>query len=395
MMDEAAVRRIRAEEFPATANTIHLKAAGGSPMCRSAYDAGERYLREMCFEGDLYYDTYLDALARGRARIGAYIGVDPSMVGYAVNSSSAAAIMAEMFFSAGVARVYYPRSEFPTSVHALAGSGIALVPVGATTYQDDFRAWLHDVETHLESTPADGRAALVISHVSFLSGETIDIDVVSRFARDKGLLLAVNATQSFGALEIDAAGVDVLFATGLKWACAGYGAGFVYLRQGFVDEVGLPNRAGWLSVSDPYRMNPANTAPAAPAAVSLDAGGGMPHFGPLMALDGALSVYEALGEGDIREGIAMVADRVRHLAGYLTAALDDAGYVLLGTKRARSGIVSIMSTDAATLFDKLKRAGVLTSLRRDPGTGETCVLRFGVHYFNTKKELDKALSVLR
>ena len=122
----------------------------------------------------------------------------------------------------------------------------------------------------------------------------------------------------------------------------------------------------------------------------------MPHFSPLMSLSAALSVYERLGSGDIKKGTERVADRVRELADYLRSNLKAAGFELLGSDGpARSGIVSIRSTDAPVLFNRLKAAGVLTSLRRHPITNETVVVRFGVHYFNTKKELDTALSVLR
>ena len=396
MIGEDEIQKVRQSEYPATQKAVHLKASGGSPMCRSAYEACERYLEEMCFEGDLYYDDYLKTLSEGRARIARYIGASPSEIGYTVNSSSAAAIMAEMFRKQGINRVYYPVSEFPTSIHAVANEGIEVVAVGDTMYRDGPPDWLREIDRHLIANPTNGSSALVISHVSFISGETIDIREVAGFSAAHDLLLAVNATQSFGALEIDVAGVDVLFATGLKWASAGYGAGFIYLRQGWVDEVGLPNRAGWLSVEDPYRMNHANRAPMKTATM-LDAGGGMPHFGPLMALSGALSVYERLGDSDLRAGVTQVQERVRWLASYLKTSLSEAGYTLLGApiKDAQSGIVSIRNERAPELFEALKKKGVLTSLRRDPHTNEPCILRFGVHYFNTKKELDSALSVLR
>ena len=395
-LTEREIDALRKAEFPAVEKAVHLKASGGSPMCRSAYDAGIRYLEEMCFEGDLYYDAYLDALAAGRGRIAAMIGATPSEIGFTVNSSSAAAIMAELFVRSGVTQVYYPVGEFPTSVHAIVNQGLSVVPVGDPAYRDGPAEWLKAVDDRLAAAPLAGRGALVISHVSFISGETIDIDEVTTFARDRGLILAINATQSFGALSMDVrGGVPLLFATGLKWACAGYGAGFVYIHQDWVDTVGLPNRAGWLSVDDPYRMDHGNTHPIQNAA-SLDAGGGMPQFSPLMSLNGALSVYERLGDGDIRKGIKRVEERVRMLAGYLKEALLQMGFSLLGSGgTAKSGIVSVQTPDAPAVFDKLKSAGVLTSLRRHPQTGAAEIVRFGVHYFNTKKELDKALSVIR
>jgi cysteine desulfurase / selenocysteine lyase len=391
------IEQLRKEEFPATRDTVHLKAAGGSPMCRSAHDAAMRYLKEMCFEGDLHYEAYLEAIDSGRRRIARIIGADtPETIAFSVNASSAAAVMAEMFEHAGVTRVYYPVSEFPTSVHAVTNRKIPTVQVGDEAYRDGPDAWLAEVARHLESHPLKGQGALVISHVSFITGETIDFAKTKAFAARQGLVLVINATQSFGALKMDVSdGVDLLFATGLKWAAAGYGAGFMYIRQGWLEAVGLPSHTGWLSVSDPYRMDHRNTDPISVPA-SLDAGGGMPHFAPLMALDGALSVYERLGGGDIRQGISRVQARVIALADYLRAGLRESGFQLLGQGgAARSGIVSIRSPEAESIFEQLMRNRVLTSLRRDPKTDRKDIVRFGVHYFNRKKELDSALSVLR
>lgn len=394
-LTDEAVLDLRAREFPAAKNATHLKASGGSPMCRSAFDAQERYLRQMCFEGDLHYTEYLKDIECARERIAAYIGASPSEIGFTVNSSSAASIAANMLERAGVSRVYYPVSEFPTSVHALAHSKAELVAVGDPYLRDKAKDRLDAVRCHLDKNPPRGRCALIASHVSYLNGATLDLCEAAKFCKAHGLLFVLNATQSFGALAMDVEGADMLFATGLKWAFAGYGAGFLYIRQSLIDSVGLPNRTGWLSVSEPYKMDNRDIAPIQ-AARSLDTGGGMPHFGPLLGLNGALGMYEAIGNGDIRLGVSAVEARLTASAAYLGQNLENAGFDLLGPKGApqKSGIVSLVAADAKERAEKLRKADILVSVRALPAPASLSVIRFGVHFFNTKKELNSALSVL-
>jgi selenocysteine lyase/cysteine desulfurase len=395
-MGETDFESIRETEFPAAAGAVHLKASGGSPMCRSAYEAGEAYLEEMCFEGDLHYERYLERLQEARSFVAAYLGAAPDEVGFSVNSSSSASIAAAMLERCGVGRVYFPIGEFPTSVHALKNLGLDGRAVGDPSLGDGYREWLRAIDADLSAGPAL-RSAVVISHVSFLSGARANLAEVASFCRSRSLTLVVNATQSFGALPIDVGeSVDMLFATGLKWMCAGYGAGFLYLRQALVEEVGLPHHTGWLSVENPYRMDNANVA-VTPRARSLDAGGGMPHFGPLLSLWGALKLYSRIGEGDLREGVRRVEARTLSLAGRLRSGLKACGFELLGNAKPdeTSGIVSLVSDKAMGLFARLKKNNILTSLRSHPSEEGRSIVRFGVHFFNTEKEIDTAISVLQ
>ncbi len=390
------IENLRQSEFPATLNAIHMKAAGGSPMCRSAFDACEAYLKEMCFEGDLHFAKYLDQVEDARRLVANYIGANPWEVGFTVNSSSSAAIVTHMLRRAGVERVYFPVGEFPTSVHGIRNAGIETHPLGSTDFNDSAADWLAEADRHLRRHPTSGRCALVASHVCYLHGAALDISHAAAFCREREMLLAVNATQSFGALEIDVPeGVDMLYATGLKWLSAGYGAGFIYLRQALVDDLGLPDQTGWLSVKDPYQMDNANTAPIQEAR-SLDAGGGFPHFGPLLSLQGALSLYEIIGEGNIRDGVARVQERTVELAALLRARLEGAGFPILADSDApqESGIVSVVTEKAPNLFERLKEHGIWSSLRTHLKTGEASILRFGIHFFNTKNEIEKVLKVL-
>ncbi len=387
---------IRQREFPSFEHAIHLKAAGGSPMCLSAHDEVARYLHEMTYAGDLYFGDYLEKVNRTRAQVARYLGASADEIAFTTNSSTGATLMAELLVRADVERVYFPAFEFPTSIHALLHRRLELVPLGDLTENTTSAHWLAQLERHSDENPPK-KSALVGSHVSFLNGAVLDVSAAAEVCARQQMIFVLNATQSFGALEIDVdAPVQLLFATGLKWACAGYGAGVLYLRRSLVDQLGLPAATGWLSVDDPYRMNNMNHL-AKPCASALDAGGGMPHFPSLLGLHGALTLYERIGDGEIRAGVAQVQQRVVELATQLQTGLLDAGFELLGGKVTprSSGIVSIVTPHADALFQRLSDQGILISKRHHPVGGTGDVLRFGVHFYNTAEDLDAALQVVR
>ncbi len=388
-------KTIREREFPSFSKALHLKAAGGSPMCVSAFDECSRYLKEMTYEGDLYFSTYIEKVDRARTQIAQYINGSADEIAFTTNSSTSATMMAELLVRANVERVYYPAFEFPTSIHALLNRNLELVPLGDLTDNTSSAHWLDQLEKHYVAHPRK-RSAFVASHVSFLNGATLDIPAAAGLCAQHHMLFAVNATQSFGALEIDVAQpIDILFATGLKWACAGYGAGFLYLRQPFVDQYGLPGATGWLSVDDPYRMNNLNST-ARVCARSLDAGGGMPHFPSLLALHGALSMFEHIGDGKIRIGVNRVQKRIYKLATKLQLGLFKQGFEILGATLDPhpSGIVSVVSPEADALFDHLSEASILISKRHHPVTGKINILRFGIHFYNTSDDIETLLQAL-
>ncbi|MDO5732461.1 MAG: aminotransferase class V-fold PLP-dependent enzyme [Eubacteriales bacterium] len=76
--------------------------------------------------------------------------------------------------------------------------------------------------------------ALVINHVSNLTGLINPLETLSAFARKNSLLLIVDAAQSIGHLPIDvnAIGIDALAFSGHKGLGSLMGVGMIYVRKG-------------------------------------------------------------------------------------------------------------------------------------------------------------------
>ena len=105
---------IREKEFPALNKIISLKAAGGSPMSRSAYNAGLRYFDEMLNDGDIFWDEYFKDLNDIRENVAYSINAKPSEIAFLINTSSCMNVVARLIKKG---EILYPEGEFPSSIH--------------------------------------------------------------------------------------------------------------------------------------------------------------------------------------------------------------------------------------------------------------------------------------
>lgn len=395
---DTLIDELRRTEFSATQNGVFLAASGGSPMCRSAVDASVAVIEEMGRLGDTQFPKYIFGMNETRIHIAEYLGASSKEIAFMPNSSSSATVMARLLKRAGVTHIFYPIGEFPTSTHALINAGFTMHPIGNELLDDTPDEWLSEIESALEKRPTKRAqtAAVVISHVNFLSGTRVDLSKISAFCRKQELRLVVNATQSFGALPIDVDGIDILFGTGLKWAAAGFGTGFLYIDQSLIDAVGLPLHTGWLSIENPGPMDNKISTPV-PCAKSLDMGGGAPPFQNILALGGALEVILKIGNADIRNGVSQIESRILALSNYLFTQLSALKLEFIGPKSGArlSGTLSIVHPEAKRIHKALCDQQIYTSLRNHPVTGEATVLRFGVNYFVNHQEIDHAVSTLK
>jgi selenocysteine lyase/cysteine desulfurase len=355
-------------------------------------EAALKVYEDMCFEGDLHLEQNLAGLSHTRELVAASINASPDQVGFTVNASAAASIATSILQRAGVTAVYFSKLQSPYWLELVENRGIEAVPIGDATTAMKPEVLAEAIATH----PSDGgKTAVIASHVCYLDGSVLDLQAISEICRANGMLLVINATQSFSAMEIDVAcGIDILFASGLKWACAGYGAGLYYVEQKLIDRLHLPTSTGWLSVGDHEPASSPDSQAITPK--NLDTGGRALSFAPLHALGAALGLIERIGNGDIREGTRLVQARLRELAAYLVGQLTAAGFEVVGRQATSpaSGIVAVRHPHAAALRDQLAQSDIHVSLRTDPRTRRKEILRFGVHYYNTERDLDAALDVL-
>ncbi len=230
--------------------------------------------------------------------------------------------------------------------------------------------------------------AVVCTHASNLTGDVVDIRRVGLFAKEHGLLLILDASQTAGVLPINMAalGIDVACFTGHKSLMGPQGTGGLCLREGL--EI-RPFAVGGTGVQSYSETQPAEYP------TRLEAGTLNGHG--LAGLSAALDFLNETGIEAIHTHEDTLARRfyqsVKDLPGVAVYGDPDAPV------RAPIVTLNIGDWDSAEVSDELaERFGIATRpgahcaprLHRSLGTEEQGAVRFSWSYFNTEAETDAA-----
>jgi len=224
---------------------------------------------------------------------------------------------------------------------------------------------------------------VAVSWVTFDDGYRHDLAALAEVAHAHGALLAVDAIQGLGAfpLDVNATGVDALYAGGAKWLMALQGVSFLWLRANLLDRVAL-RMPGWRSALDMWDFLD-YTQPPAPDASRYE--GGTPNILGALSLASSIDVLGAAGVERIGEHILALTDR-------LAAGLESRGWTIVGDRSrndVKSGIVTFRrdGVDAIALGKRLGQAKIVTTYRAGG-------VRVAPHGHNTAAEIDAILDAL-
>lgn len=230
--------------------------------------------------------------------------------------------------------------------------------------------------------------AVVCTHASNLTGDTVDIDFVGRFAREHGLLFILDASQTAGVLPIsmDRQHIDAVCFTGHKSLMGPQGTGGLCFREGLDIR---PFAVGGTGVQSYSETQPSEYP------TRLEAGTLNSHG--LAGLGAALDFLDKTGPETIRAREDALARR------FYAAVRDLPGVRVYGDYAApvRAPIVTlnIGDWDSAAVSDELaERFNIATRpgahcaprLHRALGTVDQGAVRFSWSYFNTEAETDAA-----
>jgi cysteine desulfurase family protein len=93
---------------------------------------------------------------------------------------------------------------------------------------------------------------IVVTHASNVTGTLLPLDTLARIAHERGIVFAVDASQTAGSIPIDVirTGIDILCFTGHKSLLGPQGTGGFYLRKGLEQRVRPLMRGGTGSASE-------------------------------------------------------------------------------------------------------------------------------------------------
>lgn len=234
---------------------------------------------------------------------------------------------------------------------------------------------------------------IVCTHGSNLTGNLLDIRAIGRFAKEHGLLLVVDASQTAGLLPIDMEemGIDVLCFTGHKSLMGPQGTGGLCVGPGV--EV-RPLLTGGTGVQS-YRETQPEEYPTRLEAGTLNGHG-------IAGLRAALRFRRELGRETIlaRElGLARrFYEQVRDIPGIRfygdCEARERAPIVTLNLGDADSGAVADALWEGCQIAVR-PGAHCAPRLHRALGTEEQGAVRFSWSWYSTEEETDAAAAALR
>ncbi len=196
---------------------------------------------------------------------------------------------------------------------------------------------------------------LAISEVQWLTGFRIDLQAITALCREFGVWSVVDITQSWCARPTDAqaAGIDILGASGYKWPLAGFGNGFMHLSDAVRAEITERNGVDLMAL-----LNGGHRDPVA-----------------LVRLQDALERIATIGP-------QAIAEHIDALCTYAIARFDAAGIPILhGRDTAqRAGILLLQGDEARVKM--LEQQGVKVAFR---GAG----IRVGIHLYNNEADVER------
>lgn len=233
--------------------------------------------------------------------------------------------------------------------------------------------------------------AIVCTHASNLTGNMIDVAAVGKIAREHGLLLLVDASQTAGAVPIDMEelNIDVLCFTGHKGLMAPQGTGGLCIREGVQIR---PFKVGGSGVHSYDQEQPS------PYPTRLEAGTLNSHG--IAGLSAALDYLDTVGIEAIQKKERALMQRfydgVSKIEGVTVYGDFDA-------ERTAVVALNIRDYDSGAVSDALyEEYGIATRpgahcaprMHLALGTADRGAVRFSFSWFNTEAEADLAVAAV-
>lgn len=245
------------------------------------------------------------------------------------------------------------------------------------------------IEKIIESIKED-TIAVVVNHISNVTGTIVDIGKIGKVTREKGVMLIVDASQSAGYLDIDVErdGIDILCFTGHKSLYGLQGSGGIYIREG-IDFIPIIE-GGTGSFSKLERQ---------PLVMPEGLEAGTLNTLAIVSLGAGIDFIQKVGIENIRKHEDKLTQR------FLTELKKIPEVEVYGSDKrgpvVTLNIKGIDSGDLAAYLDEeygiLVRGGLhcAPKIHETIGNGENGGVRFSFGFFNTDEEIEYAINAIK
>ena len=373
-------RLVDPDDFPGSKHTAYLDAANIALMHRGAQREIVDWQRDLADNGSLAMNEAAEAnIFEGLHRAGAKLfNAEPEDIAAGSSATELLGSLAWAVAPEAETNVVGTASAFPSTMYpwqrvaARTGCQIRLAEGDAHHVRLDDIVGLIDEDT----------AVVCISHVEYGSGQRFNLTSLAEAAHEHGSLLVVDATQSAGAIPIDAGagGLDAVVSAGYKWLCGPFGAGVMYLAP-HLHTVLAPGLVGFRSHEDMWDLR-ADRLDYPPTARRFEFS--TMAYGCALGLSRSIEFLLEVGVDRIFEYDRRLADllieglRAQNLE--ITSPLNDA-------ERTAIVAVRLPGVDPAEIAARLREARVVASSRSDG-------IRFSPHLYTREADIESALSCI-
>lgn len=368
-------------EFPTLAGVTYLDAAATGPLPTRTINALNEFNARRAEPWTFTVDELTRTLAKSRALCAKLIGAHPSEIALTPNTSSGlhAAARSLPIFPGKIVLGF--EGEFPANVYPW----MSLERTQAVPYlRIPLRDGLPDYEALLEWITRGDVGMVVVSWVSFLSGDRANLARIGEECRKRDIWFVVDAVQGIGAVpfKISDYHIDFMACGGQKWLLSPWGSGFTYVRRRLIPQL-EPGTGGWLSMrssEDPEQLLNYKCV----------------YYDDARRFEVATIPYQdyvgmnASLELILEVGLETIGKRVETLTTRLMDGIETIRGLNLLTPRARerrAGIVSCTARKIKPFIERLDAARIRYSVRAE-------VIRFAPHFYNTEADIDAALTAL-
>jgi cysteine desulfurase / selenocysteine lyase len=364
---------IAKSDFVGLERIAHLCTGGEAPWLRSHDQAAAR-MGALKSAGMAGRQQLFAVYERAKSRAARMLGVEPARVAFLAHSSEGLNQAVKSVVWRPGDNVVFADLEYPSLIYPAA----VLEELGVEPRVVRTRG--HYLALDELAKSVDRRTRLIlVSQVSYLTGQRVDLARCAEIARGAGAWLAVDATHALGVAPVPGELCDFVVSSCYKWLLATHGVGIFAYNPSRVGDI-EPATMGWHSVlhrggyDDPLKM------PLRPDASRLEAGN--PNFLGLFVLDNALGVHEGLDR-------AAALEYVLDLSGELRHSLVERGFPVITpeAREERAGNVCFLEPDAQGLADRLADRGVLVW----GGEGR---IRVSTHVYNDGEDVGRLLEAL-
>ena len=332
------------------------------------------------------YERYLSAKSQGsagrsildeiefdaRVEFAKLLSVPSENVGFVGSTSRALdAVIKSIRWEEGD-NIVLPTIEFPTALYAaelLQSQGVVVRSV--SPHRDGEVAEVDLIEA------LDARTRLVvISYVSFYSGQKLSVEHIVERARAVGALVFLDCVQAMGNVVVEVGDADFAAAASFKWLQGVHGAAGLYVSPLALEKIQSPY-IGYRSVSNLFEGEAKNHRLHAGARRFEE---GLPDYGALSVLVETLRASSGW-RNDIARHNEQIGQRL--MEGFQLAGLD-----VIAPGATRSSIVSFRHPEFESLRTALLDDGIHVWARDGR-------VRFSGHIYTTLDDVDNALHSLR